>query len=287
MNRFDLNTINPYIRIRWYTHPMPKGREKGPRLGFDFELGYVNQGQLLINYADNNYIIEAGNFFFIQPNIKHTISSPDTDSSYGFIHFDFIYSPHSPIRPYNVLLKDIDKNDPRLINTNLLTSSPLSPIIQFTDMEMAKKLFWDVTRIENYNQRGDILNEKGVFLQLLNMLLKDNYPDIIYENLHLDMEIAQMIKEYIDTGKAFSEDLSDLENEFSFSRFYMEKQFKKAYGVSIIAYKNSKRFEIAHLLLQTESVSKVAEKLGYSSIFAFSRAFKKHFGYNPSDVKHK
>ena len=53
--------------------------------------------------------------------------------------------------------------------------------------------------------------------------------------------------------------------------------------MGIIAYKNERRLGAARLLLKEESVTEVARRLGYSSIYVFSRAFKNRFGVSPSE----
>ena len=78
-----------------------------------------------------------------------------------------------------------------------------------------------------------------------------------------------------------------LEKQYSYSKYYLERQFKKAYGISLIAYRNEKRMQHARKLLELESVSDVAEELGFRSIYSFSRAFKKQFGICPSECRKK
>lgn len=72
-------------------------------------------------------------------------------------------------------------------------------------------------------------------------------------------------------------------SKFGYSYQYICKLFKDIYGISPGAYLLSKRMDhAANSLSQGESVSAVAHVLGYSSPYNFSRAFKKHFGYPPS-----
>jgi AraC-like DNA-binding protein len=45
--------------------------------------------------------------------------------------------------------------------------------------------------------------------------------------------------------------------------------------------------QAAERLLAKKSVSEVAEMLGFSSIYVFSRAFKKHAGHPPTAFRKK
>ena len=72
-------------------------------------------------------------------------------------------------------------------------------------------------------------------------------------------------------------------SRFGYSYHYICARFKKLYGTTPGAYLAQRRMDhAAHLLMQGQSVSAVAAALGYSSPYNFSRAFKKHFGYSPS-----
>ena len=69
-----------------------------------------------------------------------------------------------------------------------------------------------------------------------------------------------------------------------FSNVYFRKLFTELMGVSPITYVQKLRIEKAKEMLKSDysTLSDVAQTLGYSSIYDFSRAFKKHMGISPS-----
>ena len=70
------------------------------------------------------------------------------------------------------------------------------------------------------------------------------------------------------------------------NRIYLTRIFKEDYGVSIKKYLISVRMNYAKRFLEDgHSVAAVAEMVGYSDAFGFSRMFKSYFGISPSDVK--
>lgn len=121
-------------------------------------------------------------------------------------------------------------------------------------------------------------------LALVQMLVESNFPDCFSGTYQSD-EIAERIKDYIDAGQGISISLEDFEKQFSYSKYHLEREFKKKYGESIIAYRNKKRMERAYTLLKTDSVLSVSQALDFSSVFVFSRSFKHYFGIPPSRVK--
>ena len=68
------------------------------------------------------------------------------------------------------------------------------------------------------------------------------------------------------------------------STVYFRKLFESVYGMSPIKYLQQLRMEKAKSMLFSdhESISQVAESVGYSSIFHFSKMFRRYTGMSPS-----
>ena len=61
------------------------------------------------------------------------------------------------------------------------------------------------------------------------------------------------------------------------------REFKSAYGQTILEYIHSQRIKSAKKMLRDKeiSVTEISEKLGFNSVHYFSRLFKKHTGVSP------
>ena len=91
---------------------------------------------------------------------------------------------------------------------------------------------------------------------------------------------------YIDQNIFKIKKLSDLENVFFYNVNNLSKHFHSQMGIPLNKYFISKKMEAALRLLQAgESVTEVSDKLQYSSIHAFSRAYKNYFNESPSSSK--
>ena len=68
------------------------------------------------------------------------------------------------------------------------------------------------------------------------------------------------------------------------STVYFRKLFTQTVGVSPIVYARELRIEKAKEMLKSDygTISDVAQSLGYSNLYDFSRDFKKHVGVSPS-----
>ena len=71
------------------------------------------------------------------------------------------------------------------------------------------------------------------------------------------------------------------------NRSYLTRLFKEATGYSLQDYLLTYRMKIAlkHLSANQLSIAEVAEAVGYTDTFTFSKAFKRHFHQSPSSCK--
>lgn len=275
----NINEINPYIRVA-IPSVLSSGTEINKRVIFDYELIYIESGEVVLNYNECDYKCVAGQFLLIRPGISHSFTNINADLSQPHIHFDMIYSSKSAQTP--ISFKDITEFNQRelsLLQTDLFEQYPTIPFVEFSDKQKALTLFYSV--INNSLMNG--LTQKAELLQIIDMMICYNFVNY-FINEKYQNDIADQLKEYIDAGQGISSQLDDLEKQFSYSKYYLERQFKKRWGISLMAYRNNKRMALAEKLLQTENVSVVSEKLGFSSIYAFSRAFKQHFDICPSKM---
>ncbi len=78
---------------------------------------------------------------------------------------------------------------------------------------------------------------------------------------------------------------ADAANAVSVSEVYLYKLFRKKYNISPMAMLRNIRMQKAYVLaLEKRPVKEIAGRVGYSDIFVFSRAYKKHFGKCPSET---
>ena len=98
-----------------------------------------------------------------------------------------------------------------------------------------------------------------------------------------DKALYDSVRQYIEQsgGPLTLERLSAL---FGVSKYHLAHRFRELHGEAPVAYWNRLREERARRLLTAtdEPVSAVADRLGFSSVYAFSRFFRARTGQSPT-----
>lgn len=275
MNIYELN---PYIRVAMHSI-LKSGTGVRHRIIFDYELIYIEDGNCYFEHDGKEYDCKPGSFIFLRPGIQHKLIAGDQNLSQPHIHFDLAYKSDSKLVP--ISFKDrpaFSEKELGMIRRDVFADYPRQPFVSFKNKSKALELFFNV--IDAPRDTSGHLYQKSEMIKLLSLLVADNFPECF--DAPEERRIEYQIKDFIDSGQAVTMSLSDIEKQFSYNKFYIEKRFVKSFGISIIEHRNNKRMASAKELLRLHSVSEVSDMLGFGSIYAFSRAFKSHFGYPPS-----
>ncbi|MBE6568528.1 MAG: AraC family transcriptional regulator [Ruminococcaceae bacterium] len=100
--------------------------------------------------------------------------------------------------------------------------------------------------------------------------------------------LALRLMHYIDSHIYSIPSLRALAEMTGYTYNYLSNLFKDVTGVTLSHYYKERRLEAATLLLREGfSVTKTASLLGYSSIYAFSNAYKNRYGTCPCTAKNQ
>ena len=105
-------------------------------------------------------------------------------------------------------------------------------------------------------------------------------------NVFTTEEKFPSIINYLDMNYLKICSLNELETKFGYSYSHISRLFKSLYGITPREYLESKKMDYSLTLLKQKlTITEIAERLGYSTPYNFSRAFKKHFGASPKNYK--
>lgn len=123
-----------------------------------------------------------------------------------------------------------------------------------------------------------------------------DFKNLLVEQLFMFMKEKQelterrieVVRDYVHTHMAeYSLSVSGIARAFDVSQPYLSAQFKKYCGCNLSDYIHMVRTEEAKRLIETTDVplSKLIERIGYSSLSTFYRCFKKHQGIAPGQLR--
>lgn len=276
----QLNDVNPYIRLAIHSVLTPYFHIKR-RVIMDYELLYIESGVFDLIYDDRRYTCPAGSILLICPGIPHEFVLGSEAIKQPHIHFDVTYDDLSS--KINICYLDwpqMTSAQRHMVRNNDFPGLHKNPRLTIQDPDKFLETFFKVIDSEDKSS----LSCKANMLLLIETIIRDNRLNTSAEKAP-SHGIAAIAKEYIDANFDTNFSLDDLSTLLSCSKFHLERSFREQYSCSVIAYRNQIRMQAALDLLKRKSISETGQTLGYSSIYAFSRAFKEYYGASPQNFK--
>ncbi|MCD9022546.1 AraC family transcriptional regulator [Cohnella silvisoli] len=282
----NLNNLSPYIRVAWDNFIEPPFHIS-ERVIFDYELLYVKDGEIKVTVEDKVYYGIPGDIFLFKPLQPHAIYLLNNKRLHQpHIHFDLYYQSDSPqVKISFKPLKAIMEEEKQWFREDVtpLMEDPLPNHIRLNKPVVIEKLIYDIIFEMERKFPYYETSAKGLFVQLWVQLLRENHWK---NNAHLlsKWELLDRIKNYMSHQTEHEITLDELSKFANLNKYYLCKLFKKAFNITPIQYHVAVRLEKAKQMIQFTnlSLSVIAEKTGFQSIHAFSRAFRKLEGVSPS-----
>ncbi|MFE3866994.1 helix-turn-helix domain-containing protein [Flavobacterium sp. LS2P90] len=123
---------------------------------------------------------------------------------------------------------------------------------------------------------------------LKTLVSSENTTLFVGPNSYSDVQLIQQLYDYIlnnlNSPLPSSKELSRI---FGSNDYKLKSGFKHLFKTSIYQFYTNERMKRAQLLIQQTRIplKSIAITNGFTSYPNFSRAFKKHFGYTPKDIK--
>lgn len=103
-----------------------------------------------------------------------------------------------------------------------------------------------------------------------------------------DIRTILFLGKQLREGPEKSQTIAELATIHSMNRNKLQQLFKAVHGQTINEYRQRMRLWKAHrMLAENRSVGEVGQAVGYTNLSHFSRAFRKQYGLNPSQIGRK
>lgn len=235
-----------------------------------FELTIATDGRGIIGTGDKEVGISRGDIFISFPADLHSVrSDAERPLKYDFITFstsnDEYRAALDAIRTRFIEPDSRVFSDDRIKNAVSLLISEISNKASLHHEDLVYSLLKEIII---YIERD--FNERKSASPYLNT---DSRDILCYQ-----------IMSYIDTHVFSLVHLSELEGVMNYNYSYLSNLFKNTTGMTLTDYYTNARMRAAKLLISEGKlkVAEIAELLNYSSIYAFSRAYKRKYGISPT-----
>ncbi len=231
------------------------------------ELTVFTGGQATVYVDGKRYSVQAGDVFLSLPYETHGIFADcDVRAEYDFFSFTCEKSPY--VEEMQKLAQACQRGASRIFQDErvaFLVSNAISELTKPDGEYMQVVLQNALEQILVYvirlyaNQKREKRSESAA-----------------------DLLCFQMMS-YIDAHVYTLNGLSAIADDLGYNYSYLSAVFKKTCKQSLFSYYQNRRLEIAKRLVleKQKKISEIAELLGYSSPFAFTKAFKEKYGVSP------
>ena len=247
-----------------YFHPCTLV-ELHTHVGF-FELTVVTSGRGRIIANNVSVPVEQGDIFVSFPFDTHSIEADDREGmNYNFCAF--YLKDAELIADMEKLSVVYGKPGDRVIHSDTLAGILTSAI-----SETSKDRLHQTQYLE------------ALFLQMVIQLIRTFNKQVSIASAPSKREqLCYQVMDYINTHIYSMASLSELAEHFSYDYTYVSKIFTQTTGQSISEYYRFQRLEVARAMIHEDQfkLSEIAEKLRYSSIYSFSKAFKQQYSLSP------
>lgn len=235
-----------------------------------FELTIVNGGRGTITTNDVEVPVKEGDIYLSFPSDMHKLVSSESDP----MKYDF-FSFYTSNEAYNADLETIltQFRDPgaRVFSNERIKNLVAAGIAEFRRDE--KKLHSDALL-------------SAVFHQIIIYLIRTfrDHSETPTVNADKAEILCYQIMNYIDTHIFGLGSLRCLEQVTNYNYSYLSNLFAKTTGMTLLSYYQGARLKKARFLIRENKlkIGEIAELLGYSSVYVFSRAYKNKYGLAPT-----
>lgn len=234
-----------------------------------FELTVVNSGQGTLITGESEVAVSKGDIHLAGPHELHGITSDAAEPlKYDFFAFRTKNTAH-----YEQLMHIVQTHSTaaeRIFHSENVSSLVANAIWELHNEEYCSKELM-----------------QHMFEQILIYMIRAFQPKEKKNPRSVetvDSEIlCYQIMHYIDSHVYTIKKLSEIAEALNYNYSYLSNLFKVTTGRSIMDYFYERRLDAAKTMIleQKMSITKVADKLNYPSLYSFSRMFKKRYGCSP------
>lgn len=224
--------------------------------------------------AGDDYIINAGDILFIEPNTPYYALRTDEDDSFHYyavvFHAELLGQPNDPCRRF-------------------LEESHINRFLVLSDVLLAR--IDEMSRLCMTESFGKELLIKSGLLEILAHIINTKQYMRISSMNKLGSGTAsaavELVLKYIEEHYKENITLEALLDQVSYSKSHFLRVFKAQTGMNIIDYINKFRIEKAclELIYSEKTVTETALSNGFNTVQYFTKLFRRVMGCTPGEYR--
>jgi len=275
-------TLTPYVREAIEVMRPPWHIQS--RKLFDYLLIHWMSGPGELTIGDRVFVAHDGDLFWIPPNTLHEMRGDAPGTLMRYIHFDLLYDPARSHWSSRIPGGTTDLSawparmhppvDDPVMGSWYGRIDAANPVLI---SELLRRMILEYDRIG-----ASELVVSGLVTQLIGHLLESHSAESSLYTRHV--RVIENAMQHIQLCSHQKLNIETLARQHGLSTTYFRKLFKEHYRQSPRdAHLNSRMKAACDFLIYSElSISEIADRLGFTNVHNFSRAFHKTMGRAPS-----
>lgn len=238
-----------------------------------FEILVILSGEIVHTINNKDYILHEGDCCFIRPDDSHRLTYPTEEPSQNnFLSINFMLTN-------NFYQKAISCYESDPLPSIQQDNAPISFRISNTIREKIQRTCLYIQTPLNHATAENVMICRALVAELLHIAIL-NYTTKNHTDCPLWLQ-ELMIR--MQKPENIAKKTTELIEDIPYSRSYIEKKFRKHFGISVLEFRNNSKMAYAKELLSSTSlsISQITDTLGFESISHFSRLFKNYYGTSP------
>lgn len=285
---YELKPVKPDIVIKGfhtiYYFEFSKNFYHKPEAHDYWEMVYVDNGTVIAVYDNTQTTLKQGQVIFHSPGEYHAhISNKKVPNNMLIISFSCEGEQMARLSRKIFTLNNSENN----LLSLFMKEAKLAITGEITKDFPNKRLDFSKAPFGSTQLLGSYLSE--LIIRMLRRVdtLDNTSDDARITERFSRHQFAQLVCEYMENNLYSNLSLNDICNQFLIGKSKLSMIIKDLTDMSPMEYYNSLKINKAKQLIRESdlSVSEISDKLGYSSIHIFSRAFKQSVGFSPMAYK--
>jgi AraC family transcriptional activator of mtrCDE len=279
----SLLDMRPFVRLaHFYQFSFLRNAGESNRIGYCYAFHLIEAGKGTVTVSDQSYPVKKGDLLYIPPELTHAFYTDPIHPLASYNIYCELWSQEPLITDLHLVWRPFPFDSTLLTTVKLDTE--LEKLPYFIPLQHHTELIELFAQIVHHYE-----NQEDYSTEIANSLLKAFIMQLVqmsFQSPHIDLRIKPII-ERIDKEANLGSHYEDWLEESSLGKTQFHELFKQATSMSPKAYWTKAIMKQASVILweSNQSITSIAEDLGYSSIHHFTKQFSSFYGVSPSEFR--